>query len=180
MKTTTVVATTAFLGSIVVANLLSTYFGLVPIGFGLTVSAGSFAAGAALIARDFVQDNTRRTVVGALILIGALVSYLLGDGRIALASGIAFLLSEFIDMAVYTPLRGRSWAMAVLASTVVAAPVDTVLFLQISGFGVTWPAILGQFFVKVAMAIGVVVVLGALRTGGDRALYGEPQHASGA
>jgi hypothetical protein len=30
--------------------------------------------------------------------------------------------------------------------------VDTVLFLYISGFGVTWQAVLGQFIVKTALA----------------------------
>jgi uncharacterized PurR-regulated membrane protein YhhQ (DUF165 family) len=38
-------------------------------------------------------------------------------------------------------------------SSVVAAPVDTVLFLYLAGFAVTWQAVLGQFVVKTAMAL---------------------------
>ena len=48
-----------------------------------------------------------------------------------------------------------------LASSVVSAPVDTVLFLHISGFGVTWQAVAGQFIVKTGMALLVALVLAA-------------------
>jgi uncharacterized PurR-regulated membrane protein YhhQ (DUF165 family) len=49
-------------------------------------------------------------------------------------------------------MRRRTLAGAVLVSSIVSAPVDTVLFLHIAGFGVTWQAVLGQFIVKTAMA----------------------------
>jgi uncharacterized PurR-regulated membrane protein YhhQ (DUF165 family) len=44
-------------------------------------------------------------------------------------------------------------------SSVVSAPVDTVLFLHIAGFGVTWQAVLGQFLVKTAMALAAAAWL---------------------
>lgn len=174
------VAFFAFLGSLLAANVMSSNLGLVSIGFGLMVSAGSFAAGAALVARDILQEEAGRRAVAALIVAGALLSAAFGDGRIALASGLAFLISEFVDMAVYTPLRSRSWIGAVVASTVVAAPIDTVLFLWVSGFGVTWPAVEGQFLVKLGMALVAAGVLLAVRSGGGRAVHGEPQYAEGA
>jgi uncharacterized PurR-regulated membrane protein YhhQ (DUF165 family) len=146
------VAGADFLASIVAANVLSTQFGLVPIWFGLQVSAGTFAAGAALVARDAVQETNRRRVVAALIVAGAFLSAIGGNWRIAVASGTAFLFSEFVDLAVYTPLRERSRVLAVVASSAVAAPVDSVLFLWISGFGVTWGSVTGQFIVQVAVS----------------------------
>jgi uncharacterized PurR-regulated membrane protein YhhQ (DUF165 family) len=87
------------------------------------------------------------------------VSYALASPAIALASGLAFLVSELVDWAVFTPVAGRSIPLAVLSSSVVSAPVDTVLFLQIAGFPVTWGAVLGQFIVKTVMAVGVAVWL---------------------
>lgn len=173
-------AAASFISTIVLANVLSAHFGLIPIGFGFLVSAGSFAAGLALVARDRLQDYARRWVVFVLIVVGALLSYWFGDGRIALASGIAFLLSELVDMGVYTPIRDRSLALAIIASSVISAPVDTVLFLWISGLGVTGPAVLGQFLVKVAIAVVMAALLGAIRFGGARAVLREPQHARGA
>lgn len=143
----------AFIGSIVVANYATSVFGLVPIGFGLAVTAGTFAAGAALILRDGLQVAAGRKWAVAAVVVGALLSYVLAEPFIAIASGIAFLVSELVDFAVFTPLRERSLPRAVLVSSVVSAPVDTVLFLHIAGFGVTWQAVLGQFIVKTVMAL---------------------------
>ena len=144
-----------YVATIVAANWLTSTFGLVPIGLGLAVTAGTFAAGAALILRDAVQCAAGKWVVLAAIVTGCVISYLVADPFIAVASAVAFLASELVDFAVFTPLRRRSIAAAVLVSSIVSAPVDTVLFLHIAGFEVTWQAVLGQFIVKTAMA-GVV------------------------
>lgn len=142
----------AYIGTIVAANSLTAHFGLVPIGFGLMVTAGTFAAGLALLARDWVQVRVGRLVVVGAILIGAVVSAVTSTPALALASGLAFLVSELVDLGVFTPLRDRSLPLAVLLSSVVAAPIDTVLFLHIAGFPVTPEAVIGQFIVKTGMA----------------------------
>lgn len=143
---------------IVAANWMSSAFGLVPI-FGLFVTAGTFAAGLALILRDAVQVGLGSKVVIVAILAGVGLSYVTSSPAIALASGMAFLVSEVVDLSVFTPLRRRSLAGAVLLSSVVSAPVDTILFLYLAGFPVTWQAVLGQFIVKTALALGVAIVL---------------------
>lgn len=145
-------ALAAYIGSIVAANWATTTFGLVPIGFGLAVTAGTFAAGAALILRDAVDTHGGRWWVTGAIAVGIVLSYLLADPFIALASACAFAASELVDWGVFRRVRPRSLARAVLVSSVVSAPVDTVLFLWIAGFPVTWQAVLGQFLVKTAMA----------------------------
>lgn len=152
-----------YIGSIVLANLCTTQFGLVPIGFGLLVTAGTFAAGFALIARDAVQVKSGKAIVLLAIVIGAGISALTSNPAIAIASGIAFLISELVDFAVFTPLKGRNLAGAVVASSVISAPVDTVLFLHLAGFGVTWQAVLGQFIVKTALALIAAIVITARR-----------------
>jgi uncharacterized PurR-regulated membrane protein YhhQ (DUF165 family) len=95
--------------------------------------------------------------VAAVIVLGALLSYLIASPFIALASGVAFLVSETADLAVYTPLRRRGYVRAAVASNVVGAFVDTVLFLWIAGFPIA-SAIAGQMVGKVAVT-GAVVVL---------------------
>jgi len=147
------VALAAYIATIVLANWMTASFGLIPIGFGLAVTAGTFAAGFALVARDWVQLAAGRWVSIGAIVIGALLSAWTSTPSIAVASGVAFLFSELVDMAVFTPLRDRSLAGAVVLSSVVSAPVDTVLFLSLSGFGVTWQAVMGQFLVKTAVAL---------------------------
>lgn len=152
----------AYIGSIVAANWMTTTFGLVGIGFGLAVTAGTFAAGFALISRDWVQTTSPRWVVPVAILVGAALSVVTSNPAIAVASGVAFLISEVVDWGVFTPLRDRTLPGAVVLSSVVAAPVDTVLFLYLAGFPVTWQAVAGQFIVKTALALlaaGLIHVL---------------------
>src|SRR5262249_47891974 len=48
------------------------------------------------------------------------------------ASAAAFLLSEFADLAVYTPLVRRGLVLAVVASSVVGLVVDSVVFLWLA------------------------------------------------
>lgn len=152
-------ALAAYIGSILAANYLTSTLGLVPIGFGLAVTAGTFAAGAALILRDWVQTAGGRWWVAAAIVAGIALSWWLADPFIALASAVAFAASELVDWGVFSRVRGRSLAAAVLASSVVSAPVDTVLFLWIAGFGVTWQAVAGQFIVKTSMAALAALVI---------------------
>ena len=154
-----VTALACYIATIILANWMTSRFGLVPVGFSLMVTAGTFAAGFALIARDWVQVTSGRRIVLAAILAGALLSALTSSRQIALASGIAFLVSELVDLGVFTPLRPRSLPLAVLLSSVVSAPVDTVLFLWLAGFGVTWQAVAGQFLVKTVLALIVALWL---------------------
>jgi len=152
-------ALAAYIGSIIAANWMTATFGLVPIGFTLMVTAGTFAAGFALVARDWVQVSSGWKVVVIAIVAGAALSVVTSTPAIAVASGIAFLVGELVDLGVFTPLRRRSLPAAVLSSSVVSAPVDTVLFLYLVGFGVTWQAVAGQFIVKTAIALVVALWL---------------------
>jgi len=52
-------AAVVFLGLVVAANVLTSTYGLVPAGFGLTATAGTWAAGLVLLARDLVDDANR-------------------------------------------------------------------------------------------------------------------------
>ena len=146
------VALAAYVGSIFAANWATSNFGLVPIGFGLMVTAGTFAAGAALVLRDWVHQAGGRVWVAVAIAAGVVLSYVLAEPFIAVASAVAFAVSELVDWGVFSPLRRRSLARAVLVSSVVAAPVDTLLFLWIAGFPVTVGAVVGQLIVKTLMA----------------------------
>lgn len=107
---------------------------VVPVGFGHSAPAGVFFAGLAFTLRDVTQELLGKAATLAAIAAGCLVSFTLGDGRIALASALAFGASELADFAVYTPLRERGKALAVFASNVVGLVVDSALFLY-AAFG---------------------------------------------
>jgi uncharacterized PurR-regulated membrane protein YhhQ (DUF165 family) len=125
---------------------------MVPIGAGMMVTAGTFAAGTVLIVRDLLSDVAGRAWVLAAIVSASAVSAVGAPIRIAVASAVAFAVSELLDWGVYAPLRMRGWGRAVFASSAVAAPVDTALFLAIAGFPVTLGAVAGQVTVKTALA----------------------------
>lgn len=140
-----------FVGCVVLANQFVAWFGLVPVGFGLVAPAGTLLAGVALIVRDELQDRAGKRAATVAILLGALISSWTAGPALALASGLAFVVSELADMATFTALHRRP-VLGRLASNGVGSVVDTVLFLAIAGFGVTAPAVAGQLLVKLGYA----------------------------
>jgi queuosine precursor transporter len=150
----------AYLATVVAANALIVHVGVVPVGIGLMAPAGVYAAGLALTLRDALQDSgDRRWVVGAIVA-GAALSFALG-AQLAAASGLAFLVSELADFAVYTPLRRRGWAAAMVASNVVGAVVDSALFLWLA-FG-SLDFLAGQVVGKLEMTLVAVALIAAWR-----------------
>jgi uncharacterized PurR-regulated membrane protein YhhQ (DUF165 family) len=134
-------AVAGLVGTVVVANALTERYGFVPVGLGLTATAGTYAAGLALGLRDAVHELLGRRGVLAAIAAGAVASYLVAPA-LALASAAAFLAGELADLAVYSPLRRRSLYAALAASNAVGAAVDTVLFVWLA-FG--WAAVAGAW-----------------------------------
>lgn len=154
----------ALLGTIVLANWLTTEYGFVSVGFGLVATAGTYAAGLALGLRDLLQDTGGRWWVLGTILAGGVVSYLIADPFIALASAVAFTVSELADMAVYSPLRSRNWTGAVVASNLVGAVVDTAIFIGIAfGAAMIQGSMLGQIVGKAWATLALLVVVWGCR-----------------
>jgi hypothetical protein len=52
--------------------------------------------------------------------------------RVAIASAVAFLVGQLVDVAVFNRLRAGSWWRAPLVSTLVSSALDTVLFFSIA------------------------------------------------
>ena len=52
--------------------------------------------------------------------------------RIAVASGVAFLVAQMIDVGVFSALRGGAWWRAPLVSSLVGSTVDTALFFSLA------------------------------------------------
>lgn len=105
---------------------------VIPVGFGLSAPSGVLMIGAALALRDAVQE--RVGVIGAAlaILLGAGVSAAVAPAALVVASVAAFLVSESLDLAIYTPLRRRGRALAVALSGVVGGIADSAVFLLIA------------------------------------------------
>jgi hypothetical protein len=131
---------------------------LIPVGFGLMAPSGVLMIGLALVLRDAVHETLGARWAIVAILAGALLSGLFAPGPLVVASGVAFLLSEAADLAVYAPLRRDRLWLAVLASGVVGAVVDSAVFLWLA-FG-SLQFIEGQIVGKLlmsALAAGLLV-----------------------
>jgi uncharacterized PurR-regulated membrane protein YhhQ (DUF165 family) len=124
---------------------------LIPVFPGVMAPSGVLMIGLALILRDAVHEILgARWAVGAIIA-GAVLSYLLADPYIAVASLAAFAISEFSDFAVYSKLRERSKYLAMGASGVVGSVIDSVIFLWMA-FG-SLAHIDGQIIGKIGVTL---------------------------
>ena len=149
-----------FIATIFAANWLIEHLGIVSVGFGLMAPAGVFMVGLAFTFRDVLQRTLGVRWTVAAIVIGAGLSYFVSPA-FALASGVAFLLSETADLAVYTPLERKSWLAAVVLSNTVGLVVDSMLFLAIA-FG-SQEFLAGQVVGKAWMTLLALPVLLVIR-----------------
>jgi queuosine precursor transporter len=105
---------------------------LVPVAPGLMAPSGVLMIGLALVLRDIVQERLGLWAAFVAIGLGGCMSWLVAPEALVIASIAAFLVSELTDLAVYTPLRERRLWLAVLASGVAGAFVDSAMFLWLA------------------------------------------------
>lgn len=134
---------------------------LVPVGFGQMAPSGVAMIGLALVLRDLVQRRLGLGWSAAAILAGAAISAALAPPALVIASAAAFLLSEFADLAVYTPLQKRRLVLAVAASSAVGLVVDSIVFLLLA-FG-SLDFLAGQVIGKAWMVLAALPVIAWLR-----------------
>lgn len=173
MKTIGLAALAGYIAVIVLANWAVNRFGVVSVGFGLAAPAAVYFVGLAFALRDILHRTLGRTVVIGAILVGATVSYWIsasatipgGVTSLALASGVAFLVSEASDLAVYEPLRKKGWAPAVVASNIVGLFVDSLLFLYLAfgSLAFLWGQVVGKATMT-AVAVTLIAVANSRKT----------------
>ena len=80
--------------------------------------------------------------------------------RIAIGSGVAFLIAQLLDVQIFDRLRDKEWFVAPLTSSMIGSTIDTFLFFSISfyGTGVPWVTLsLGDLIVKVIVALIMLI-----------------------
>ena len=94
---------------------------------GIALHPMTMVTGLVFVVRDFVQREMRQWVLLCMALaIGW--SFFYAWPVIALASGLAFAVSEFFDWLLFTFTKYRL-STRILLSSAVAAPIDTTIFL---------------------------------------------------
>lgn len=158
----------AYIACIPIANWLIQHVGtvcppdgpcLIPVApGGLMAPSGVLMAGLALVLRDLVQRRLGIAYGLAAIGAGTALSAALAPAPLVVASAVAFLLSELVDFAVYTPLQKRGLVLAVAASSFIGLVADSLLFLWLAFGNLEFLA--GQIVGKAAM---VLLTLPAIR-----------------
>ncbi len=92
----------------------------------------TIVTGLVLVVRDFAQREIGHEVLIAMaIAIG--LTFATSGGELALASGLAFAISEIVDWLMFTFTKYRL-STRVLLSSALAAPIDTSVFLYGASF----------------------------------------------
>ena len=162
----------SFLMGIVV--LSSNYLVQFPINYyGLSeiLTYGAFSYPIAFLITDLANRSYGKIIARKIVYFG----FFLGVGftilfstdfadyisiRIAIGSGIAFLVAQLLDVQIFDKLRKKLWFIAPLTSSIIGSTVDTFLFFSISFYatGVPWVTLsLGDLIVKVLVALIMLI-----------------------
>jgi uncharacterized PurR-regulated membrane protein YhhQ (DUF165 family) len=139
---------------------------LIPVAPGITAPSGVLMIGMALVLRDLVQRRIGKIWALVAIFFGVFLSALVSPPALVVASTTAFLLAELADFAVYTPLQRRRFVLAVVASGIVGAIVDSAVFLWLA-FG-SLAFIEGQIVGKIWMVTMAAPLMFYLRLRDER------------
>ena len=97
---------------------------------------GAFTYPIAFLVTDLTNRhfgaNGARLVVLVGFTIAVVWSIFLASPRIAIASGSAFLVAQFLDVAIFDKLRTSAWWQAPLISSLLGSVLDTVIFFGIA------------------------------------------------
>ena len=143
--------TIGYILSIVLVNIGFVYIPPVPL-LGEMFPPMSLVVGIIFILRDFAQKEIGHRVLGAMA-VGAVLSYFMADPFVAIASVVAFFISEMVDWAVYTYTK-KPLGQRILLSSAIGTPIDSAVFLLILGFF----SPLGFVLMTVAKMIAAVAV----------------------
>jgi len=162
----------AFFMAFIVA--LSNYLVQFPINyFGLKnlLTYGAFSYPIAFLITDLSNrrygKNTAKKIVYLGFALGVILTLYFSTNysnlisiRIAIGSGIAFLVAQLIDINIFDRLRKKIWFVAPLTSSLIGSSIDTFLFFFISfyGTGINWITLsLGDFSVKIFIALVMLI-----------------------
>ena len=106
------------------------------INVGDILTWGAFTYPVAFLVTDLTNrafgPARARLVVIAGFAVAVLLSIYLATPRIAIASGTAFLVAQFLDISIFHRLRNGAWWQAPMFSSLVSSALDTVIFFSLA------------------------------------------------
>ena len=173
----------SFLMGVVV--LLSNYLVQFPVqyyGLEKVLTYGAFSYPVAFLITDLANRSYGKIIARKVVYIGFVIGILftilfstnftdLISIRIAIGSGIAFLIAQLLDVQIFDRLKKKKWYVAPLTSSLIGSTVDTFIFFSVAfyGTGVPWVTLsFGDLTIKVFVALIMLIpfrlLLGVFKT----------------
>ena len=142
------------------------YYGLEGI-----LTYGAFSYPIAFLITDLTNRSYGKLIARKIVYIGFVIGIAftlffstnfsdLISVRIAIGSGIAFLVAQLLDVKIFDQLRKEKWFVAPLTSSFIGSIVDTFLFFSISfyGTGIPWVTLsFGDLAVKILVTLTMLI-----------------------
>jgi uncharacterized integral membrane protein (TIGR00697 family) len=148
-KTVIIMTRTHLPGIIAMAAIVVASNILVQFLYGNWLTWGAFTYPLAFLVTDLMNRVYGTAAARRVVLVGFVVgiicsligTQIMGEFgplvtvRIAIGSGLAFLIAQLLDVGIFASLRNGAWWKAPLVSTLVGSSVDTAIFFSIAFSG---------------------------------------------
>ncbi len=160
-----------FMGVVVLSSNYLVQFPVKYFGLSEILTYGAFSYPVAFLITDLANRNYGKIVARKIVYIGFIIGICftlifstnfsdLISLRIAVGSGMAFIVAQLLDVQIFDQLRKKKWFIAPLTSSCIGSVVDTFLFFSISFYGTAVPWItlsLGDLAVKILVALLMLI-----------------------
>ena len=159
------------MGIVVLSSNFLVQFPINYYGLNEILTYGAFSYPIAFLITDLANRSYGKIVARKIVYFG----FVLGIGftvlfstdfadyisiRIAVASGVAFLTAQLLDVQIFDRLREKKWFVAPLTSSMIGSTIDTFLFFSIAFYstGIPWVTLsLGDLSVKILVALIMLI-----------------------
>ena len=138
------------MGLVVLASNFLVQFPIQYYGLQEILTYGAFSYPIAFLITDLANRSYGKSIAKKIVYLG----FFIGVGstvifstnfndlisiRIAIGSGVAFIIAQLLDVQVFDKLREKKWFIAPLTSSLIGSIVDTFLFFSISFYATEVP-----------------------------------------
>ena len=159
------------MGVIVLASNYLVQFPIKYYGLEEILTYGAFSYPVAFLITDLANRSYGKIVARKIVYVGFVIGIAftlffstnytdLISVRIAIGSGIAFMVAQLLDVQIFDKLRKKKWFVAPLTSSLIGSIVDTFLFFSIAFYatGIPWVTLaLGDLAVKIFVALLMLI-----------------------
>ena len=159
------------MGLIVVLSNYLVQFPIQQFGLAEILTYGAFTYPITFLITDLANRAYGKVVARKVVYVGFIIGILLTlfvstnfsdiiSIRIAIGSGLAFFISQNLDIKIFDYFRKKSWFVAPLTSSTLGSIVDTFLFFSIAFYstGVPWITLaIGDLIVKLTITLIMLI-----------------------